>query len=82
MSSITKKSYTYSELVRDGQRPIIALRIVAGVSCLAALIVFGWSQTQFDQDVIVVEDLGAPFILPVIGVVSLRFSLFSVPDWF
>jgi hypothetical protein len=56
-------------IVRDTHRAVVSLRIVAGISSLAALVAFGWSQNNFDNGEVLVEDLGAPVISPVVGIV-------------
>ncbi|KAL5363772.1 hypothetical protein BJX96DRAFT_156219 [Aspergillus floccosus] len=66
--------------VRDMHRAVMSLRIAAGICSLAALVAFGWSQTNFDNHEVLAEDLGAPFISPVVGVLeyTLIWSLLAV----
>ncbi|EAU31693.1 conserved hypothetical protein [Aspergillus terreus NIH2624] len=67
-------------IVRDTHRAVVSLRIVAGISSLAALVAFGWSQNNFDNGEVLVEDLGAPVISPVVGILeyTLIWSLLAV----
>ncbi|THC91370.1 hypothetical protein EYZ11_009169 [Aspergillus tanneri] len=49
------------------QRTSISLRVIATICSLATLIVFGWSQTMFESDMLVVEDLGNAMVSPITG---------------
>lgn len=51
-------------------RTSICLRFVAAISSLAALIAFGWSQSMFGSDTVMVADLGHEVVSPVTGAVS------------
>ncbi|KAB8233545.1 hypothetical protein ETB97_003643 [Aspergillus alliaceus] len=55
------------------QRTSIFLRSVAAISSLAALIAFGWSQTMFDSDMVIVEDAGNSMVSPVTGATEYTF---------
>ncbi|KAL4893990.1 hypothetical protein BDV59DRAFT_201304 [Aspergillus ambiguus] len=71
---------TSSYVVRDAHSALMWMRVVAGISSLAGLIAFGWSQYNFDEGEILAEDLGSPFISPVVGVLeyTLIWSLLAV----
>ncbi|KAA8648667.1 uncharacterized protein ATNIH1004_004552 [Aspergillus tanneri] len=55
------------------QRTSISLRVIATICSLATLIVFGWSQTMFESDMLVVEDLGNAMVSPITGAAEYTF---------
>ncbi|KAE8339495.1 hypothetical protein BDV24DRAFT_165241 [Aspergillus arachidicola] len=54
-------------------RTSICLRFVAAISSLAALIAFGWSQSMFESDTVMVADLGHELVSPVTGATEYTF---------
>ncbi|KAE8366149.1 hypothetical protein BDV27DRAFT_125779 [Aspergillus caelatus] len=54
-------------------RTIICLRFTAVISSLAALIAFGYSQSMFEGDMVIVEDLGSAAVSPVTGAAEYTF---------
>ncbi|OGM40829.1 hypothetical protein ABOM_010554 [Aspergillus bombycis] len=54
-------------------RTSVCLRFAAAISSLAALIAFGYSQSMFESDMVIVEDLGHAVVSPVTGAAEYTF---------
>ncbi|KAL4940281.1 hypothetical protein BDV06DRAFT_196963 [Aspergillus oleicola] len=62
-------------------RVTLSLRFIAFISSLAAVIAFGWSQNEHDQNRVETSDLGHHVIAPVTGTIeyTMIWSLIIIP---